>query len=241
MRRGGIGWICGAALMFGLAACTGSDPAGDPAGTSPISSARSASGPPPTAASSPAVSAPTGASTPATSARPVPVDQIPPGNPARWVPAGVPTTAKYREPGDVVPMFTQAMFKKTSEGALAAARYYIDAENWSIAVNDYTPVSIICDAKRCKLIAPYFTGLRVKNQHLRGGRTSTGPPLVLPAPKSSGAQWVVQLRIIIAPGSDVANQTGTVVKEYAEDVTLTNLYMKWSGSIWRVSQDVLAA
>lgn len=239
MRRGGIGWICGAALMFGLAACTGSDPAGDPAGTSPISSARSASGPPPTAASSPAVSAPTGASTPATSARPVPVDQIPPGNPARWVPAGVPTTAKYREPGDVVPMFTQAMFKKNSEGALAAARYYIDAENWSIAVNDYTPVSIICDAKRCKLIAQFVADLKAKNQHLTKSRTSTGPPIVVRAPKSSDAQWVVQLKLTVAPGTVVSDRDGSAITTYPHDKTLTDLYMKWSGSNWRVNDDLV--
>ncbi|MEP6851355.1 MAG: hypothetical protein ABJA87_01620, partial [bacterium] len=72
------------------------------------------------AASSPSSRSPT----PTPPATKVPVDQIPPGNPASWVPAGVPTAAKYKEPGDVVPMFTRAMFQRTDTGALAMAGYY---------------------------------------------------------------------------------------------------------------------
>lgn len=226
--RGGRGWALLAAVLVAalVAGCTSRQV------VQPTTSTAITTPPPGT----PASTTPTPSLRPA----PVPVDQIPPGHPTSWVPAGVPTTALYREPGDVVPKFTPIMFTNTSDGALAMARYYIDAQNWAVAINDYKPVMIICDAKRCGLIAPYFNQLRAKGNHTTKGRITTGPPRELRAPKSSGSQWVVQASITIAPEVVVTNDTSKVVSRHAVHTTLTNLFMKWSGSIWRVDEDLVA-
>ncbi|MCW2492709.1 MAG: hypothetical protein JWN47_2073, partial [Frankiales bacterium] len=130
-----------------------------------------------TTASSSATGAPTrsaGSGAPTS----VPVDQIPPGRPAKWVPAGVPTVAPYKEPGDVVPMFTLAMFKDNQLGALAAARYYLDARNWTIATMDPTPFLIICEAPKCKADAKFYGDAKAKNRRVIGSRQTPGPPSV---------------------------------------------------------------
>jgi hypothetical protein len=169
----------------------------------------------------------------------VPIDQIPPGNPATWVPAGVPTTAPYQERGDKVPLFTQAMFQDSQTGALAAARYYLDARNWALAMVDPKPFSIVCDAPRCKADGPYFAKIKAAKQHFVGARQTPGAPKLVAAPASSRADWVVQVRLAVAAGR-LLDPIGKTMESQAATSDLVNIYVKWNGKMWRISDDALA-
>jgi hypothetical protein len=169
----------------------------------------------------------------------VPIDQIPPGNPPTWVPAGVPTTAPYQERGDKVPLFTQAMFQDTHTGALAAARYYLDARNWALAMVDPRPFSIVCDAPRCKADGPYFAKIKAAKRHFVGARQTPGAPKLVAAPANSGADWVVQVRLAVAAGQ-LLDPTGKTMESQAATSDLVNIYVKWNGKMWRISDDALA-
>jgi hypothetical protein len=169
----------------------------------------------------------------------VPVNQIPPGNPASWVPSGVPTTAPYKEPGDVVPMFTQAMFVDNQSGAFAAATYYLKARNWALAVNDPAPFTLICDASKCKGDGKLLTGYQKTARHLVGGRWVMSPPSVLPAPADSGSEWVVQLKVTLGPVK-LIDSRGAVVASEPSSAQPTNLHMHFAGNMWRVAGHNLA-
>jgi hypothetical protein len=199
----------------------------------------SGKGDPPVNTSSVAASSP--ASSTAASASPtvVPIDQIPPGNPAEWVPAGVPTTAKYQRPGDVVPKFTQDMFKHTQGGALDAARYYFDARNWSQILPSGAPILAICDSDRCKSNAKVLDDLRSSGQRLEGKPESAAAPQVVAAPSSSGAEWVVQSRVSI-PAGNIVDSRNRVVRSTPATTKVYNVYLKWNGTMWRVSNVSLA-
>lgn len=221
------------ASVLGLAevsGCTHGDPRPNYSSVTGTPSVTTASS---SAAGTPTRSAGSGAPTS------VPVDQIPPGRPAKWVPAGVPTVAPYKEPGDVVPMFTLAMFKDNQLGALAAARYYLDARNWTIATMDPTPFLIICDSAQCKDDGRFFAKARAKREHIVGGRQTAGAPSVVVAPKASGARWVLQFKVTLAKGRLVALD-GSTVQNQANEVQLTNLYLRWNSKMWRVAEDALA-
>jgi hypothetical protein len=174
------------------------------------------------------------------SATNVPVNKIPPGNPASWVPSGVPTTAPYKEPGDVVPMFTQAMFKNTTAGALDAAKYYLEAGNWAYALSDATPFTLICDMDQCKRDAVGFAADRRVGNHVVGERSISGPPRLLPAPPASHADWVVQTEVTHAAGG-IVDSKGKRLHSQSKMVVRTNLYLKWNGVMWRINADTLAS
>jgi hypothetical protein len=179
---------------------------------------------------------PSATASPSASATPtaVPVDQIPPGNPASWVPTGVPTTAPFKEPGDVLPTFTPVMFTKTQEGALAMAKYYLDARNWALATNNPASFMIICDAEKCKHDAPFFTKYANARQHAVGDRGTPGPPTAFKAPSGSRAEVVVQTTVRHAAGR-VVDSKGTVVHTDDAFDDPTNLFLKWTGKMWRVT------
>jgi hypothetical protein len=168
----------------------------------------------------------------------VPIDQIPPGNPASWVPAGVPTTAPYREAGDVVPMFTRAMFGNTQAGALATAKYYLDARNWAYATMSATPFLVICDAAKCKTETSFYaTGVH-DGQHVVGARWSSGPVSLIASPKLSSGQSVVQTAITVGVGT-LLGSDGKAIRSERGSSNITNLYLRWSGSMWRISAELL--
>jgi hypothetical protein len=169
----------------------------------------------------------------------VPIDEIPPGDPATWVPAGVPTTAPYKELGDAVPMFTQAMFKDSQTGALASARYYFDARIWTLATLDPKPFLVICDATKCKADVSYFAKVKAAGQHFIGVRQRPGAPKLVAAPASSGADWVVQVNVSVGAGR-LVDAAGKTVQEQKAASELVNIYLKWSGKMWRVTDDALA-
>jgi hypothetical protein len=183
-------------------------------------------------------SAPTSPS-PTPSRTSVPVDQIPPGRPASWVPAGVPTTAKWREPGDVVPTFTPAMFKNDENGALAAAQAYLTGVNWALATLDPKSYLVICDAARCKSNARITEGYRSKNQHVKAARASFEAPTLFVAPKGNAAQWIVRVKLSIHAGSLVSADGKTVRKQGAMTERV-DVYARWSGRMWRISDVFLA-
>jgi hypothetical protein len=228
--RAAVVGVLSALGLAGVSGCSHGDPKPNYSSVtdtpSVTTSSSSASGAP---SRSPGSAAPTS----------VPVNQIPPGRPAKWVPAGVPTVAPYKEPGDVVPMFTLTMFKNDQLGALAAARYYLDARNWTIATMDPTPFLIVCDSAQCKDDGRFFVKARARRQHIVGARQTAGEPSVVVAPKASGARWVVQSKVTLAKGRLVALD-GSTVQDQANEVQLTNLYLKWNGKMWRVSDDALA-
>jgi hypothetical protein len=173
------------------------------------------------------------------SLEPVPIDKIPPGSPESWVPAGVPTSAPFKEAGDKVPMFTLAMFSDKQVGALAAARYYLDARNWADALLDPKPFLIICDAAKCKNDAVALTRLKRAGQYVTGVREFPGAPSVVKGPSTSGADWVVQVKLSVTAGR-LLDKQGTTLKTESASSELTNIYVTWNGKMWRVTGDYLA-
>jgi hypothetical protein len=153
----------------------------------------------------------------------------------------VPTTAKWREPGDVVPTFTLAMFKNDENGALAAAHYYVDGLNWALATLDPRSYLAICDASRCKSNARDITdAYKAKGQYVKGARGSLDGASLFAAPKSSGAKWIVRVKVSIHPGSLVASDGKPVKKQGASEERL-DVYARWSGRMWRISDVFLAS
>ena len=211
-----------------LAGCTSSKSGVAPAVISSTVASSDSAAPPTTPVPTPQTSKPAPAA--------VPVDRIPAGHPLSWIPAGVPATAKYREPGDVVPKFSPTMFTNTSAGALAMARYYIEARNWAQATNDATAFSIICDASKCAHDIPFFVERAAANQHAVGGRFTTGPPVIFTAPANTNARWVTQFTSQLSTRK-VISPTGKTVNTAAGYTIVENIYLKWSGSIWRVTGD----
>jgi hypothetical protein len=212
-------------ILVVVAGCTGGDPKPNfsPATTGAASASQGASTSP-------------GASASPTS---VPVDEIPPGNPEEWVPAGVPTTAKYKEPGDVVPKFTLDMFSNTRYGAVATANYYLDARNWAYASISAAPFLVICDAAQCKSDAKFYSDAKRKHQHVVGCRSTPSQPHILKAPASSGATWIVQVHESVVD-CKVIGEHGVVAQHYPGVSLIANIYLKWNQKMWRVSDDFLA-
>jgi hypothetical protein len=155
------------------------------------------------------------------------------------VPAGVPTTAPYQEPGDVAPKFTLAMFDSDQIGALDAAKYYLEARNWADALEDAKPFIVICDAKKCKDDARNYARARTARDHAVGGRFTTGPPTVVKAPAASHADWIVQVRLAIAAGR-LVNASGKTRRSQPSSAQIVNIYLTWNGKMWRVTGDFLA-
>jgi hypothetical protein len=151
----------------------------------------------------------------------------------------VPTSAPYKEPGDVVPMFTRDMFVNSQAGALSTARYYLDARNWAYATMNAQPFLLICDAAKCKTEASFYATAAEKSQHVVGARWSTGKASVLKAPASSGATWVVQTTIVITSGT-LIDHSGAAVKTQNRSEKATRLYLRWSGVMWRLSDELVA-
>lgn len=168
----------------------------------------------------------------------VPLDQIPPGRPARWIPAGMPTVAPWKEPGDVLPMFTLTMFEHTSDGAYAAARYYVTAKNWALAALDPTPFLLICEAAPCRASADMVRGYAAKGQHVQGGREVGLDRNVLPASGDSGSEWVVRIHLLIKAGA-LVDRSGAVAQRRSQSAIINDLYLRWTGRLWAIHQDAL--
>jgi hypothetical protein len=201
-----------------LSACTGGS---DTAKTLSISATPATPTTQATTTAAPPTSRPTTPSTTTqvsptpTPSKTVPVDQIPPGNPTSWVPAGVPTTAKYREPGDVVPRFTPAMFKNTYSGALAVMAYYFDAVNWDAATG-YTPrvFTILCPVACAQDARNSMSRLR-RREHLSGGRLVALNPTVEPAPAHHDADWFGEFNVTVGAGK-LIDEKGKQLKVFAQ-------------------------
>jgi hypothetical protein len=174
-----------------------------------------------------------------TSTAAVPIDQIPPGHPASWVPAGVPTTAPYREPGDTLPKFTLAMFVNNQAGALAAAHYYLEARRWAYATMSATPFLAICDSSGCKMDVPFYTDGRSTGRHVVGARRVASGVRIVAAPERIHAEWIIQVTVTIARGNLVDKQ-GKVLKTQVPRTEITNLHLAWKTKMWRVVADALA-
>jgi uncharacterized protein DUF6318 len=218
-----------AVLAMGSAGCRGSEVTPNFSDPGSRSASPSAAG---TGVSPAASSAPS-------SAGGVPVDQIPPGRPTSWVPAGVPTTGKYQEPGDVVPKFTLAMFEHTEAGALAVAGYYVDGLNWALATQDPIAFLVICDSARCKSNGDIHRGYKSKNQHVVGARGRADVPTLLRAKESSGAEWVVRVKVASAAGR-LLDESGTTIRRETASEDVLDIRTQWNGRMWRISDVFLA-
>lgn len=202
----------------------------------------SASGPDSTRSAASATATTTAAASPTPTPTPtpdtVPVDEIPPGRPASWIPAGMPTAAPWREPGDVLPMFTLAMFEDTPAGAVAAARFYIDARNWAFATLDPTAFLLVCKSEGCQRNANRFRHSAAVHEHIVGGRFLGNDPVLRRAPHASAAEWVVRVNITIEAGQRV-DASGSAVETQPQASQINDLYMHWGGKRWIVNDDAL--
>ncbi|UQX89449.1 hypothetical protein M6D93_05440 [Jatrophihabitans telluris] len=164
---------------------------------------------------------------------PVAVDQIPPGRPATWLPPGVQVDAPFKEPGDKVPMFTLAMFTHDEAGALATATYYVDAVNWSGAMLSTLPIEAICDDSSCVPNRELLSSLRRAHQHFRGGRISVvGLRTFRPDPPDR-AERVIRVRIASQKAA-IVTAGGQTVRSVSSGIVSNDLYLKWSGAMWRI-------
>ena len=186
-----------------------------------------------TSSSASAVARPSPSPSPSTKV--VPVDQIPPGNPESWVPAGVPTKGPFQETGDEVPKFTRPMFEDTELGARRMADYYQQAENWAYALGDPTPYLIVCDAKICARNASNARRERSLGRHLIRGRTSLVTGVTFPNLKSADADFIIQRTLSVAAGK-VVDSSGNMVRPTKKSELTLNFYMKWNGKMWRITE-----
>ncbi|UQX87610.1 DUF6318 family protein [Jatrophihabitans telluris] len=167
------------------------------------------------------------------------MDQIPPGRPAEWVPAGVSTTAPFRETGDVLPRFNLAMFTNDQAGAVAASKYYLSASNWSLASNSASATEAICDDATCRSNAEVLRSHQKRGYHFEGGRQQMLSSAVFKSDDAPRAEWIVQIGLKFAATVTV-NAQGVVVKVEPAGRAVENVYLRWSGSMWRVSGLYLA-
>ena len=168
----------------------------------------------------------------------VPIDQIPPGHPLQWVPAGVPTKAKYKELGDVVPKFNRIMFENSAAGAISTVQYFLQALNWDSAVPHTTRAyEIVCTTSVCEQFAEEShresrLGLHVSGYRIR----ATSAFNITPAPVGSHANWVVQVELTTAPGSQIS-ASGRVVLKAQQSSFKDALFLSWSGKRWIITDD----
>ena len=193
--------------------------AGDPAGGTGTNRGTSATS-----------AAPSATPTPGT----VPVDQVPPGRPASWIPAGVTTTAPWQEPGDIVPRFTLAMFEQPLAGAVSAASYFVTARNWALATLDPAAYLVLCDAPNCRTNAQLLIANRNRGEHWVGGRGALRTWVFRPSNVSRGSVQIVRALVDLQAGHMVDASGHTHHLESASTRTL-DLYLRWSGRMWRVA------
>jgi hypothetical protein len=186
----------------------------------------------------PVTSTSSSAASPSPSPTEVPIDQVPPGRPASWVPKGVPTTAPYAEPGDVVPKFTLPMFTDEIAGAQAAALYYVHARNWAQATENATPFLAVCDAKKCKDDVPHYGNK--PGEHSIGGRVTMTGLQIAAQPSGGLGDYVARVKVTITAGMRV-NANDKPVRSVPTKSQSWDLYLRWNGKMWRVTGDFLSS
>jgi hypothetical protein len=131
------------------------------------------------------------------------------------------------------------MFVNNQAGALAAAHYYLEARNWTLASLDARTFQIICDASKCKRDTTIYSTIKSRRQHVQGARAKFQAPSVLVAPKVSSAQWVVRVSVSLGRGA-ILNSKNQLVERQSASTQSLDLYARWSGRMWRISDVFLA-
>ena len=161
------------------------------------------------------------------------MDQIPPGHPTSWVPAGVPTTARYKEPGDVVPRFTLDMFKNGYSGALAVMTYYFDAVNWDAATGATPSIFSSFCPSACDQETQSSRERSNNGEHYSGGRYLPGSPTLVRPPASHHATWAGQFDVTVGAGR-LVSATGRTVKTFQKSRISLELDASFNGKVWNV-------
>ena len=233
--------ICAIFLLVALVAggCTGGSGSKGTLSKSSVS-------PVPTTIETPA-SSPTATASATKSAAPssngtVPVDEIPPGHPTHWVPAGMPTTAKYKEPGDVVPMFTPGLFDKDPSAPGGVVVFVLQALNWAAATGKYpAALSLVCGSQLCSSSAAVLTGAVMAHEHVSGARLGSGNVIkTRVAPAGSRELYVVRLHLTTSPGRIIA-ASGVTVRRIRKSISTVDFFMSWTGKMWHLSRDALVS
>lgn len=151
----------------------------------------------------------------------------------------MPTIAPWKGPGDVLPVFTLAMFEHTPQGAMATAKSYADARNWAVATLNPTPILLLCQSDSCKQSGEMISRYAAKRQHIVGARQVLLDRTLLRARDGSGAEWVVRAHLLITKGA-VINPSGSIAQTQPQLTQLNDLYLRWNGKLWVVQDDALA-
>jgi hypothetical protein len=171
----------------------------------------------------------------------VPVDQIPPGHPSRWVPAGMPTTAKYKEPGDFLPMFTPALLKNDAYAPGGMVGFVVSTLNWSEAAGAFPEVlAVVCQSELCHSTAAVLRAQAAAGQHVVGARVSILSTTTRRAAAGSAASWIVRAHLQTDAGK-VVNRSGLIVRRIVPDSISVDFYAEWTGRIWHITRDALVA
>lgn len=178
----------------------------------------------------------------ATSKGSVPVDQIPPGHPTHWVPAGMPTAAKYKEPGDVLPMFTPGFFEKDPSAPGGVVVFVLQALNWAAATGQFSvALSAVCGSQICSSSAAVLKTAVSAHEHISGARLEPGNVVkTRVAPIGSKELYVVRMHLTTSAGRIVAASGGTV-RTIRKAASTIDFFMSWSGKMWHVSRDALVS
>lgn len=228
-RSGALGAV--ALVAVALTACTGgTNPSRMTAAPSTATTPSASSTATPT---TPTAVRPTTLPRRSTPAPPVPVDQIPPGRPTSWIPAGVPTTARYRQPGDVAPRFTLDMFTHNHTGALAVMKYYFDALNWDAATGA-TPslYGLVCPSA-CYQEIHNSKQLATRHEHVAGGRITTGQVVTGTPAKSHKADWAGQFKMTVTAGK-LLHVDGSTAATFRRNTVALELDAKFVGRRWKI-------
>ena len=151
----------------------------------------------------------------------------------------MPTVAPWKEPGDVLPVFTLTMFEHTPGGAIAAALSYADARNWAVATLNPTPILLLCQSESCKRSGELISGYAAKHQHIVGARQVLLDRTLLRARYGIGAEWIMRAHLLITKGA-VINASGSIVQAQPQLTQVNDLYLRWNGKLWVVQDDALA-
>ena len=169
----------------------------------------------------------------------VPIDQIPPGHPSHWIPAGMPTTAKYKEPGDFLPMFTPALFRNDPYASGAMVGFVVSTLNWSEATGNFPQaLAAVCQSELCNSAASVLRAQLLSKQHVVGARIQILSTAARLAPVGSAANWIIRTHLSTGVGK-VVNQSGQTISTIKPDSLGVDFYAHWTGKIWHITRDAL--
>lgn len=145
----------------------------------------------------------------------------------------MPTTAVYKEPGDVAPRFTLDMFKNNYNGALAVMTYYFDALNWDAATGATPSIYGLVCPSACDQEIRISKDRATRREHLKGGRVILGGTTIARPDKTHKADWGGQFVVLVAAGQ-LLRENGRIVSTFPKNELHLELDTKFVSGRWKI-------